>query len=75
MAMSRGDSAIRGGAQAVGQALGRNPFAIIVPCHRVVAAGGKIGGFSANGGAATKQRILAFEGADKDAPMLPGLLS
>ena len=64
-----------GGAQAVGQALGRNPFAIIVPCHRVVAAGGKIGGFSANGGAATKQRILAIEGADKDAPMLPGLLS
>ena len=63
-----------GAAQAVGQALGRNPFAIIVPCHRVVAAGGKIGGFSANGGAVTKRRILAIEGADKDAPMLPGIV-
>ena len=63
-----------GAAQAVGQALGRNPFAIIVPCHRVVAAGGRIGGFSANGGAATKRRILAIEGADKDAPMLPGIV-
>ena len=62
-----------GAAQAVGQALGRNPFAIIVPCHRVVAAGGRIGGFSANGGAATKRRILAIEGADKDTPMLPGI--
>lgn len=48
-------------AQAVGQALGRNPFAIIVPCHRVVAAGAKLGGFSANGGVATKRRLLAIE--------------
>ena len=39
-----------GSARAVGQALARNPFAIVVPCHRVVAAGGRIGGFSANGG-------------------------
>ena len=39
-----------GAARAVGQALGRNPFAIVVPCHRVLAAGGKAGGFSANGG-------------------------
>jgi len=52
-----------GAARAVGQALGANPFAIIVPCHRVIAAHGKIGGFSANGGAGTKQRILAIEGA------------
>jgi O-6-methylguanine DNA methyltransferase len=52
-----------GAARAVGQALGRNRFAIIVPCHRVVAAGGAIGGFSARGGAAAKQRILAIEGA------------
>ncbi len=51
----------RGLARAVGQALGRNPFAIVVPCHRVVAAGGKVGGFSANGGSATKKRILAIE--------------
>jgi methylated-DNA-[protein]-cysteine S-methyltransferase len=52
-----------GSARAVGQALGKNPFAIVVPCHRVLAAGGKPGGFSANGGAATKLRMLAIEGA------------
>jgi methylated-DNA-[protein]-cysteine S-methyltransferase len=52
-----------GAARAVGQALGRNPFAIIVPCHRVLAAGGRPGGFSANGGAVTKLRLLAIEGA------------
>jgi methylated-DNA-[protein]-cysteine S-methyltransferase len=63
-----------GSARAVGQALGRNPFAIIVPCHRVVAAGGATGGFSAHGGAATKRRILAIEGAGGDAPTLPGIL-
>jgi methylated-DNA-[protein]-cysteine S-methyltransferase len=49
-------------ARAVGQALGHNPFPIVVPCHRVVAAGGKIGGFSAHGGTATKRRMLAIEG-------------
>ncbi len=52
-----------GSARAVGQALGRNPFAIVVPCHRVLAAGGKPGGFSANGGITTKLRLLAIEGA------------
>ncbi|MEX2205667.1 MAG: methylated-DNA--[protein]-cysteine S-methyltransferase [Myxococcota bacterium] len=52
-----------GSARAVGQALGKNPFAIVVPCHRVLAAGGKPGGFSATGGAATKLRMLAIEGA------------
>lgn len=56
-----------GAARAVGQAMGRNPFAIVVPCHRVVAAGGAIGGFSARGGAATKQRILAIEGVGRAA--------
>ncbi len=61
-------------ARAVGQALGRNPVAIIVPCHRVVAAGGALGGFSAGGGAATKRRILAIEGASGHAPMLPGIV-
>lgn len=50
-------------AREVGQALGQNPFAIVVPCHRVVAAGGKIGGFSARGGIKTKLRMLAIEGA------------
>ena len=51
-----------GAARAVGQALGRNPFAIIVPCHRVLAAGGKTGGFTATGGVSTKLRMLAVEG-------------
>jgi methylated-DNA-[protein]-cysteine S-methyltransferase len=50
-----------GAARAVGQALGRNPFAIVVPCHRVVAAGGKTGGFSADGGVATKLQLLSIE--------------
>lgn len=52
-----------GAARAVGQALGNNPFAPIVPCHRVLAAGGRMGGFSAPGGTATKLRMLAIEGA------------
>jgi methylated-DNA-[protein]-cysteine S-methyltransferase len=50
-------------ARAVGQALGRNPIPIIVPCHRVLAAKGGTGGFSAPGGTATKLRLLAIEGA------------
>jgi methylated-DNA-[protein]-cysteine S-methyltransferase len=50
-------------ARAVGQALGQNPFAIIVPCHRVLAAGGQAGGFSAPGGVQTKLRLLAIERA------------
>jgi methylated-DNA-[protein]-cysteine S-methyltransferase len=50
-----------GDARDVGQAMGRNPFPIIVPCHRVVAAGGKTGGFSAPGGVNTKLRMLAIE--------------
>lgn len=49
-------------ARAVGQALGRNPFAIIVPCHRVIGAGARLVGFSANGGVATKLRLLQIEG-------------
>jgi methylated-DNA-[protein]-cysteine S-methyltransferase len=57
-------------ARGVGEAMGRNPWPIIVPCHRVVAAGGKTGGFSAPGGAATKRRLLAIEGASADAPTL-----
>jgi len=65
--LSYGEVATRlgksGSARAVGQALGRNPFAIVVPCHRVLAAGGKVGGFSANGGVATKLRMLGIEGA------------
>ena len=52
-----------GQARAVGQALGRNPWPIVVPCHRVTAAAGRTGGFSAPGGAATKLRLLELEGA------------
>ena len=44
-------------------ALGHNPFPIVVPCHRVVAADGRLGGFSANGGVATKRKLLLIEGA------------
>ena len=54
---------VRGAARAVGHALARNPFAIVVPCHRVLAAGGKVGGFSASGGVTTKLRLLSIEGA------------
>ena len=50
-------------ARAVGQSLGRNPWPIVVPCHRVVAAGTALGGFSAPGGTATKRRLLAIERA------------
>jgi methylated-DNA-[protein]-cysteine S-methyltransferase len=63
--LSYGDVAAKlgadGAARAVGQAMRRNPFAIVVPCHRVLGAGGKIGGYSANGGIATKLRLLALE--------------
>jgi methylated-DNA-[protein]-cysteine S-methyltransferase len=52
-----------GAARAVGQALGRNPFVIVIPCHRVVGSGWA-GGFSANGGLKTKARLLEIEGAD-----------
>lgn len=52
-----------GAARAVGQALGANPFAPVVPCHRVLAAGGRSGGFSAEGGAATKLKMLEIEHA------------
>ena len=47
----------------VGQAMGKNPIAIIMPCHRVLGADGKMGGFSATGGVAIKRRILEIEGA------------
>jgi methylated-DNA-[protein]-cysteine S-methyltransferase len=65
--LAYGDIAARlgapGEARAVGQALGQNPFPLVVPCHRVLAAGGKVGGFSANGGIATKLRLLSIERA------------
>ena len=49
-------------AREVGVALAKNPFAIVVPCHRVVAANGKTGGFSAGGGVKTKLKLLGIEG-------------
>lgn len=52
-----------GASRAVGQAMSKNPLPILVPCHRVVAAGGKPGGFSAPGGLVTKAKLLALEGA------------
>ena len=62
---------VPGEAREVGEALGRNPIPIIVPCHRVLAAGGKLGGSSAPGGVTTKRRLLAIEGArTSDAPDL-----
>jgi methylated-DNA-[protein]-cysteine S-methyltransferase len=57
-------------ARDVGQALGENPFPIIVPCHRVMAAGGKTGGFSAPGGVRTKLRLLSIERAQPGGPTL-----
>jgi methylated-DNA-[protein]-cysteine S-methyltransferase len=55
--------------RAVGQAMASNPVPLIIPCHRVLAAGGKVGGFSAPGGAASKIRMLELEGVNlKPAP-------
>ena len=56
-----------GAARAVGQALGRNPYPVVIPCHRVLAADGRPGGFSAPGGVRTKLRMLAIEGAPGNA--------
>jgi methylated-DNA-[protein]-cysteine S-methyltransferase len=68
------------GARDVGAAMGQNPVPIVIPCHRVLAAGGRLGGFSAPGGSATKARLLALEGVKLSAapaaaaiPRLPGL--
>ena len=58
--------AIGSGAQAVGNACGRNPIPIVIPCHRIVGAGGAIGGYSGQGGAETKRFLLELEG------VLPG---
>ena len=49
-------------ARETGAALGANPVPLVIPCHRILAAGGKIGGFSAPGGSATKEKMLAMEG-------------
>ncbi len=59
-------------AREVGEALGQNPIPIIVPCHRVLAADGKTGGFSGPGGVRTKMRLLEIEGAQPGGPTLFG---
>lgn len=73
--LSYGELALRirspGAARAVGQALGKNPFPIVVPCHRILAANGRPGGFSAPGGLSTKARILAIEGVTLEASSSP----
>jgi methylated-DNA-[protein]-cysteine S-methyltransferase len=65
-----------GTARAVGHALSRNPVPIIIPCHRILAKGHRIGGFSAHGGTFAKERLLALEGVRVDAgmPLLPGII-
>jgi methylated-DNA-[protein]-cysteine S-methyltransferase len=62
------EAGYKGRAQDTGQALGRNPVPIVVPCHRILAAGNKIGGFSAPGGSATKERLLEMEGVHLGPP-------
>jgi methylated-DNA-[protein]-cysteine S-methyltransferase len=57
-------------ARDVGRAMGENPTPVIMPCHRVLAAGGKTGGFSASGGVVTKLRLLSIEGAQPNGPTL-----
>lgn len=59
-----------GAARAVGRALGANPLPIVIPCHRVLGAGGHLVGFSANGGTETKRRMLLIEGATAVPPSL-----
>jgi methylated-DNA-[protein]-cysteine S-methyltransferase len=58
----------REAARDVGQAMAKNPAPLIIPCHRVLAAGGKIGGFSAPGGSGTKLRMLELEGVRLQPP-------
>ncbi|MGH6799364.1 MAG: methylated-DNA--[protein]-cysteine S-methyltransferase [Roseiarcus sp.] len=61
-ALAKEVGAGREAARDVGEAMARNPAPLIIPCHRVLAAGGKIGGFSAPGGSTTKIRMLELEG-------------
>ncbi len=80
-----GELALRAGhpgaARVVGAAMARNPWPVVVPCHRVMAADGALHGFSAPGGLATKRRLLRIEGVELAgerlagaSPLLPGLL-
>jgi methylated-DNA-[protein]-cysteine S-methyltransferase len=67
-ALAKEAGAGREGARDVGEAMARNPVPLIIPCHRVLAAGGKIGGFSAPGGSRTKMRMLELEGVRVQSP-------
>jgi methylated-DNA-[protein]-cysteine S-methyltransferase len=67
-ALAKEVGAGRKAARDVGEATARNPAPLIIPCHRVLAAGGKIGGFSAPGGSKTKARMLELEGVRVGAP-------
>ena len=58
-------------AREIGVAMARNPVPLIVPCHRVLAAGGKLGGFSAPGGAVAKARMLELEREGAERPFQP----
>ncbi len=64
-----------GAARAVGQAMSRNPVAVIIPCHRILASGNKVGGFSAFGGTVSKRRLLGLEGVRLGAAKAAGQLS
>lgn len=70
MARALGDVTL---SRAVGQAMGANPMPLVIPCHRVLASNGRAGGFSAPGGAATKQKMLALEGVTIGSP--PGQIN
>jgi methylated-DNA-[protein]-cysteine S-methyltransferase len=70
-ALAKEVGAGREAARDVGQAMARNPAPLFIPCHRVLAAGGKIGGFSAPGGSKTKIRMLELEGVRVGAPEAP----
>lgn len=63
-------SELKSVARAVGGACGINPIPIIIPCHRVLAANGKLGGYTADGGIETKEALLRLEGAIEDEPLL-----
>ena len=70
-ALAKEVGAGREAARDVGEAMAKNPAPLIIPCHRVLAAGGGIGGFSAPGGAKTKMRMLELEGVQLGPPEAP----
>ncbi len=70
-ALAAAVGAPRESARDVGVAMAKNPMPLLIPCHRVLAAGGKLGGFSAPGGSQTKARMLRLEGVDLAPPSAP----